>query len=198
MPIRDAHDLDAALDRCQSLLMQIGFAPGETREWLSQVTWAAVAAGGWGGMFPAGQVITAGGRDFWGTPYLNVFTTLTIPELDTPWLELELLFPVEDLTFSPHSSKYKPDTGSGLWQILRAFSGMLGTCGVYLTDEVGDGQTWQALQGGAANLWSFDLALIPHEMARHFTDVPRSYEKAVFPYGVGLARIDFWTRLPWA
>ncbi len=194
--VSSERDLYYSFVQFRQLLERFGYPAGAVEEWLSEFAWTKLETEGFGGRF-LGRTISVLGTEFGIEPYVNGYARSSISGLVLPWVEFELLFEEENLTHSPYNSSYKPGVGKGLWQIMREVGMAYKETGVYLTNEVGDGQPWKSLLTGKDDLWSFDLALVPYHLAPRFSSIPNSYVKAPFDYGIGLSRAELWSNLPW-
>jgi hypothetical protein len=93
--------------------------------------------------------------------------------------------------------QYHRAIGVQLWHWMRKFSLTFPDFGVYPTLDGSGGVPGEALIAGNGDLWQFDLALVPHDLAERFVVVPENYHRSILGYGIALARTNMWPEYPW-
>jgi hypothetical protein len=186
--------LQATFQTYMHFLEKIGYKDNRTSAWLSTFTWNDLESYGFAGTSSPREIVVAG-QELLVTPGVNGFVRTAMPKLNIPWVELNLLFKGEHVTYSPHDWKYRPDAGASLWKLMLEFSALFMESGTYLLDEAHDGQPWYALLGADGELWSFDLALVPNALLPCFSSMPGSYQRG--PSQNVLVHTRAWPKMPW-
>lgn len=194
--VPDGEELKRQLTLYRDFLMRIGYKEDPLADQLSEIRWFDLQDYGFITTLPV-QSISFGPLAIPMAPHINGFIREAMPEIGTPWIEMNLAIDVEVVTLSPYDWRYKAGMGGPLWQLVRSFSNLLTESGIYVTDEAGNGQPWYATQGAKSSLWLFDLALVPKHIASFFANIPSSHTMARFEYGDAFARKDAWDVLPW-
>lgn len=194
--ISTASDLKFSLDMYQEFLDKLGYVDKDTNQWLSSFTWKSLIDDGFASMH-TWRSVEVNEKAYHVAPSIVGFAQDPDKGANVSWIELSLMFEAHAITYSPHDWRYRPDTGRGIWEIMRLFFTRFTRSGVYLTDEVNDSQTWYALSGLDGKLWSFDLALVPRSFARHFSEMPSEYKNVNFEEGIAFIRTNAWITDPW-
>jgi hypothetical protein len=196
--ITHEQEFDSTLDRYIKLLQSLGFDPEEVTGKLADFTWETLVDDGFGGPIAFGEIETTD-CTLGLAAGINGFNKATIPD-DWPWLEFLLYLDNDELTWGPHSYRYRDNCVPPLWELVKRYSEVFQETGVYVTDPVGELKTWETLihvRQDEASLWSFDLGLVPYHLADRFKNPPANYESAEFAFGIGFVDTEKINVLPW-
>lgn len=193
--------LEAVLHRYLTVLQSIGFVDPDLEEQLSSVMWEPDGSGfGYLGKPLVYDTSTVNGQLFMARPYVLGYTDAAIKGLKIPWVQLSLVFEdrMAELLIDRLSGRMREGAGSVIWRIAQGFSAEFHDSGVFFNDSVSVNEAWNSLTGRGGNLWAFDLALIPTQLASHFWPIPEGYTHISLSEALGLARLVSWDVLPWA
>ena len=65
--------------------------------------------------------------------------------------------------------------GAIIWKVAQDFSAEFHESGVFFNDSPTVNEPWYSVIGRKGDLWAFDLALIPTQLATQFWPVPEGY-----------------------
>ena len=108
-------------------------------------------------------------------PIVLGWTPKIMKEIKEPWLEISLLFEVEDIVRDFQESSLKDEVKKPLWATMVVISNEFSETGVYLTDEITDGRPWEAYLGCHDDFWCFDAAIIPLAITDNNTCFPDNF-----------------------
>lgn len=194
--VKNQDELYYNLERYCELFIELGFDATSLREWIRSFTWDSLNDYGFADTF-TWSVIKVDGEILQVAPNICGFAADVDPKINTPWLECNILFTSEDLSFNNQDWRYKPDVGSRLWKLIKMFANTFTNRPVFLTDAIGNGKPWYALKGSNGDLWAFDLALIPVDCIEFFRLMPSTHKGIYIENGLGIVRGDAWIVLPW-
>jgi hypothetical protein len=190
------------LEHCRQALIELGLDDREFRQWTAEIVAGpyseSFAAHGAGESLPGRA---AGGASLVVAPNLLIWQTGTFPGVVDAVVEFGLLTPTESIEHevAPTICQYRPGVGRSLWHLLRVFARHLAGGAGYVMDEAQEGASWAALVTGGPvrELWRFELALLPPDLAARYTPLPASHATSACPEGMGFARQAPWSSLPW-
>jgi len=194
-------ELPALLKRFARVLLDIGFVRTDLDKQFAHVHWEADGSGFGYLCEPAVcDSIIVGGQPLTAQPYILGYTDSK--GADMPWVQLSLVFDgqmVEAVTYSiDRPSRMKlSGAGAAIWRLACAYSEEFSESGIFFTDGPGVNDPWNALIGERADLWRFDLALIPAKLVSRFTPIPDAYAYHAYSNGLALALMGSWDVLPW-
>ena len=118
---------------------------------------------------------------------LNVFASIVIwtnqliSYVKEPWIELVIIVKPENQTGTNLDSKMD----KVFLKILTMFSKIFQETGVYVTNEMQDGEAFIGIVGGLEEkLWEFDYAIIPSHHLLHYQNVPEDFNSCTIPSGI--------------
>jgi hypothetical protein len=206
MPCPDG-GIPELVERFRALLDQLGCDNAFMQAWPAEMGWDDEDC--WYGPTagPPRRVskLTIAGKELESTAIVSGWSSCDIPGLRGHWLSWELCFGTEGdeqylvtaSAFSPVVSTYISGVGHALWQVMRAFHAELPDVPVFCVFEGWEGDAWEAWETGRGDLWSFDAALVPNQLASRFIPLPEDYVAETLPEGTALARREVWPALPW-
>ena len=193
-------DLPALLQRYVKMLQAAGFSTQGLEERLASITWEPDGSGfGFLGNPLTDDLTTLSGESLAVRPYVLGYTDATIEELETPWVQLSLVFEghMVELMMNSVSGKMRAGANTIIWETAQQFSGEFHESGVFFNDSPTVNEPWYSLSGREGDLWAFDLALIPTQLAPQFWPVPEGYAYIHLSETLGLARLISWEVVPW-
>lgn len=191
-------DLVRCLQAFSALLSSLTYSASGIEAWLQRFTWNALTDVGFADTF-GWHTVAITSQEVELAPSVCGFAATTDPQIGVPWIECNLLVRSEEVAVSLTDWQYRPNVGGALWQVMRHYATFFPNAGVFLTDAIGNGKPWYALQGSTdGDLWAFDLAVIPLSLADAFLQVPSTHEVTKFDNGIGILRLDVWQYPPWS
>jgi hypothetical protein len=202
MSVCSASIMSAHLEYCQLILIDLRLDDTPFQKWMAEIV-----AGPYGESFGATAASeslpgrSVGGASLVVEPILEVWQPGTFPGVVEAVVEFGLLIPTESIEHevAPTLYQYRSGVGRSLWHRLRVFARHLAGGAGYVMDEAQDGASWSALVtgGSAHDLWRFELALVPPDLAVRYAPLPTSHVARACPEGMGFARKEPWPGLPW-
>lgn len=132
-------------------------------------------------------------------PYVMGWTPDTFKELNGSWLEVSLLFWTKEIEKDYRTGQLKEIYKPLIWNMMKKFSDEFTESGVYLTNEVTDGQPWEAqVTCNMMELWTFDAAILPHYLINNY----REQNEGIFHFKhdkekLYIVRKSVWNEEPW-
>lgn len=134
----------------------------------------------------------AGGHNFMACPSILVWTPEVNPHLTEDWLEINLLFESSKLA-DIYAGQYHPGIEKGISSIAVEMSRTFTDTGVYLTDEVWDGEPFEGLvERDDLRKWDFDLAVIPRSLRLLYAEIPPTHDSYKKDGLTVLRQIESW------
>lgn len=196
------HALHDALERFEHALRGMGAEEPWLGQWLASTDWNDDGSG-FVSLGPSLQLraLTWHGLALIAKPYVLGYTDYAIPGTKLPWVQLSLVIEDADgqlLEWLQNGHwKYRVGLGHQVWGAVVRLGGASPGSGVYFSDSATVDEPWDALREGTGDVWTFDAALIPPELASHFLRLPAGYAQVELPEGKAFARQDRWLTLPW-
>ena len=196
-----AVSLDESLDRCKQVFATLGWTDPSIGRWLDAVSWDVAEDGivYSGANGPHIQVVV-GKQPLDVRLMLLGWTPQIIPRLDSPCIELAILFDtatIQDLSAWPEV-RYKANVGLAVWQLMEQLSRQVMDYGVFFTDEAQDGKAWRELvQDDGREPWEFELAIVSQKFKARFLPVAGPYVAREMANQLWLGRLSSWDRMPW-
>ena len=129
-------------------------------------------------------------------PYVLGWTPKVLKQINEPWLEISLLFHVEEI-MNDDKNQIRHEIKLPLWNAMVHISKCFSETGIYLTDELTDGMPWEASLRCNDNVWSFHAAIIPAEISALYKDLHDNYIRKEANGNIYLIDKTFWGAAPW-
>lgn len=114
-------------------------------------------------------------------------------DIKETWLDFDISFDMEDIIMDLYTFRIKDEVKIPIWNAMLFFSKHFGDTGVYLINE-GTYGTWEAMSG---NFWSFDAAIIPVEITKHYNDIPKDLIIKESDGSLYCINKAIWGKAPW-
>jgi hypothetical protein len=196
----DRRTFGDVLQRYCKVLERLGCNDLQLFAWFAQINWPTSEDDSFGDIYassfelaPANRrTLTCAGID------VSLYTQPGVPSLEIlpTWVGFNILFDAASLR-KEHTSIYRTEVGTLLWQSMCELESTFREIGVYLTDEWQYNLAWRALAEKVGDPWAFDLAIFPREQAERFSSVPAGFQGTVVERDFGFAQENRWSPLPW-
>lgn len=110
-------------------------------------------------------------------PLVLGWTPRISDDIKESWLELELLFESEEISWDYGNGRLKDGIKEQIVSYMITFSKYFNETGTYFTDEVTDGMPWKSLTNIGGYTWAFDIAIIPSCLEYLYSDMPTEFTK---------------------
>lgn len=196
-----ARDLQSVLARYQQVLDRVvGTRRSQLSEWLNRITWDPDD----GGFVQVGSPLPFDGlsidrRVIEAEPYVVGYADASVPGDELPWVQLSLVIGNEQaaLLVDEASGRYKPGVGKVVWSATQEFAQVFCESAVFFNDGPSVNEPWKALIEANGDLWAFELALIPYNLAARFQVMPADMMRIALPDRIGYALDSCWRLPPW-
>lgn len=105
-------------------------------------------------------------------PYIIIWSPDEHKKINDPWIEISCLLRTQEIMSDAE-------------------------VGIYLTDEVTDGQPWEVLLEDGTNFWCFNAAIIPEEYGHLYMNVPLDFTQYRVDEKTYIIYTSFWNKIPW-
>lgn len=195
-------ELAAHLERYAAVLTRLEANAPQVREWLAQIGWPEGDSGFVAeGSAIALSALTVNDSPLVAEPYILGYASSLFQRSTTPWLQCSLVFEYDSQVLEVgmlDDLRYRPEVSKPIYRAARAFAGEFAHIPVFFNDFASVNRPWKALLGEDGNLWTFDLAIVPPQLATTFANLPAGYARADLADGIALAPIARWSILPWS
>ncbi|MCC3649378.1 hypothetical protein JGK52_22285 [Cytobacillus oceanisediminis] len=177
------------LGNFRHLLLKIGLSLDEIDNWLSNITWSLDDSriGSVESILPKQNKLLELDHSKLNVRASIIIWTDNIGSylLEEPWVELLVMVKLKDQSYTNDFSNLE----KVLVKIMSLFNETFQETGVYITNEMQDGEAFIGLLGnGDEKLWAFDCAIIPLHYYPLYENVPKDFRSYTVPHGKGYVR----------
>lgn len=170
-------------------LLQLGLSTDEVKRWESTITWTVNDFGLitiQSIPFSDEILLELNHMKFKVFPSIIVWTDhIDSYVLEEPWVELLIMVKPEVQT----SFDFNSECEKVFFNIMSMFSKIFQETGVYVTNEMQDGEAFLGLVSRKEEkFWEFDYAIIPSHHNRLYQNIPLDFRKYTVSNGIGYAR----------
>ena len=165
------NDVRDNIATCKKFLQELGWLSSEIENWLNGFIWSVSDDGFvYANLSPKINIILLG-ESMDVQLMLLGWTSKIIESLPCSCLGFEILLETEkidDLSRHPEI-RYKENFRKTVWDVMKKASKFYPEYGVFFTDEVQDGRTWESFfDKDSEKIWQFECAIIPSQTKQHF------------------------------
>lgn len=171
-------DTFSCLLKCfRMALKDLGFSERYTETYVNKVTWKLSDNGFmYTGCNMPSEKIKINEEHFYIRPLIIGFTSKGYKGLKGNWIEFAFLFD-EDVVIKDYGTgEIYNNAKHPIWIACNVLSKHFPNTIVYLTDEEADALSWEALLGLCECLYKFDLAIVPSNYSKLYSQIPDNYK----------------------
>jgi len=173
-------DQKVVIEKYTQVLKNVGCWNGDIQKHFDNFSWKIEDNGFvYTGIQKEWQRFKINDVEFCAAPHVLGWTPQGNPKLKSNYLELGLLFQSADLEEDfPSQIVYRKGLEEGFLKIMFEFAKLFPDSGIYLTDEVQDGEPWDGLlENDERKLWNFDMALISENFIKYYRIAPETHSE---------------------